>query len=227
MRNKRRRKLSAVAQQISKEPAGTIIVSNVVATAFFGVQIDLKEVAWQCHGDFNPDSFAAVSVRLQQPKTTALIFGSGRIVCTGSSSEESAVEAIHQYYRMIKAVAPTAMCVNIRIQNIVSTASLHRSVDIEEMYKRFQISSTYDPELFPGIRIVIEPTHENATLRALLFSSGNCVITGAKNRNEIASGWTQIQEVAKPFLLDRLTSDEVEPSFDPEKIDLVQYGLAE
>lgn len=34
--------------------------------------------------------FAAVIMRIREPKTTALIFSSGKVVCTGAKSEENA-----------------------------------------------------------------------------------------------------------------------------------------
>jgi len=209
--NRRKRKISSVGKAIAagaRVDPSLVIMSNVVATASFGVEIDLREVAWECHGEFNPDSFAAVSLRLHKPRTTALVFGSGRIVCTGASSEASAVEAVHRYYAMVQKVVKNAMCINIRIQNIVSTGSHGRCINIPEMYKHFQLSSTYDPELFPGIRVLIKTGQDKAgaegratQLRALLFGSGNSVLTGAKSRQEIADGWRELRSVVEPFLI--------------------------
>ena len=98
------------------------------------------------------------------------------------------------------------MCLNIRIQNIVSAGSHGHKIFIPEIYKKYQLLSTYDPELFPGIRIVIQPPNatdvqgKQLSLRALVFTSGNCVLTGAKTREEITSGWSVVQSVVRPFL---------------------------
>lgn len=35
-----------------------------------------------------PQRFAAVIMRIREPKTTALIFASGKMVCTGAKSEQ-------------------------------------------------------------------------------------------------------------------------------------------
>jgi transcription initiation factor TFIID TATA-box-binding protein len=38
--------------------------------------------------EFRPKRFAAAIMRIREPKTTALIFKSGKMVCTGAKSEE-------------------------------------------------------------------------------------------------------------------------------------------
>ena len=56
----------------------TVVIHNVVATANFGCDLDLQRIAWRYHGEYNPSTFAAVQLRLPQPRTTALVFGSGK-----------------------------------------------------------------------------------------------------------------------------------------------------
>lgn len=51
--------------------------------------LDLRTIAMKCrNAEFNPRRFAAVIIRIRDPKTTALIFKSGRMVITGAKSEE-------------------------------------------------------------------------------------------------------------------------------------------
>jgi TATA-box binding protein (TBP) (component of TFIID and TFIIIB) len=68
------------------------------------------------YGEFNPLSFAAAKFRLKTPSTTALMFASGKIVCTGAPSEDSAHEAIMKYFRMVHSVVPSAVCLDICIE---------------------------------------------------------------------------------------------------------------
>lgn len=62
---------------------GSVTIHNVVATVSFQTQLDLPRIAWEYHGEYNPSAFAAVQLRLPDPRTTALIFSSGKMVCTG------------------------------------------------------------------------------------------------------------------------------------------------
>jgi hypothetical protein len=51
--------------------------------------LDLKKIALQArNAEYNPKRFAAVIMRIRDPKTTALIFASGKMVCTGAKSED-------------------------------------------------------------------------------------------------------------------------------------------
>lgn len=43
-------------------------------------------------------------MRIRDPKTTALIFSSGKMVCTGAKSEELSRDAARKYAKAIKKV---------------------------------------------------------------------------------------------------------------------------
>jgi transcription initiation factor TFIID TATA-box-binding protein len=54
--------------------------------------------------EYKPKRFAAAIMRIRDPKTTALIFASGKMVCTGAKSEEMSETASKQYAKTIKKV---------------------------------------------------------------------------------------------------------------------------
>jgi transcription initiation factor TFIID TATA-box-binding protein len=62
---------------------GVVVIHNVVSTMSFQTKLDLPLIAWTYNGEYNPSAFAAVQLRLPDPRTTALIFSSGKMVCTG------------------------------------------------------------------------------------------------------------------------------------------------
>ncbi len=41
-------------------------------------------------------------MRIRSPRTTALIFSSGKMVCTGAKSEEDSIQAARRYARVIQ-----------------------------------------------------------------------------------------------------------------------------
>jgi transcription initiation factor TFIID TATA-box-binding protein len=62
-------------------------IQNVVGTVNLGCKLDLKEITWKGKAtEYNPNRFAAVIMRLRNPKTTGLIFSSGKMVITGARS---------------------------------------------------------------------------------------------------------------------------------------------
>lgn len=54
-------------------------IQNVVSTVNLECNLELKQIALKCrNAEYNPKRFAAVIMRIRQPKTTALIFASGK-----------------------------------------------------------------------------------------------------------------------------------------------------
>ena len=60
----------------------------------------------------DPKRFAAVIMRIREPKTTALIFASGKMVVTGAKSEDDSKLASRKYARIIQKLgkAPLLIC---------------------------------------------------------------------------------------------------------------------
>ena len=54
------------------------------------------------NAEYNPKRFAAVIMRIREPRTTALIFSSGKMVCTGAKSEEDSRLAARKYARIVQ-----------------------------------------------------------------------------------------------------------------------------
>jgi len=62
-----------------------LLYRNIVCTVNLGCKLDLKKIALHArNAEYNPKRFAAVIMRIRDPRTTALIFSSGKMVCTGA-----------------------------------------------------------------------------------------------------------------------------------------------
>lgn len=60
-----------------------------------GCHLNLKKIALAArNSEYNPKRFAALIMRIRQPRTTALIFSSGKMVCTGAKSEAEVIVMI-------------------------------------------------------------------------------------------------------------------------------------
>jgi transcription initiation factor TFIID TATA-box-binding protein len=187
-----------------------------VATAFFGCTLDLQEIAWNLFAEFDPHSFAAAKLRLVEPQATALLFASGKIVCTGAPSEESARVAVTKIYQLVSShMAPgTTSLLDVKIENIVGTAYLGHSLSLRRAYEWMResgdVTVMWSPELFPGMRFEIKRwakqhaersgcTHQAPTTKILAFQDGNVVITGGKNRTDLSISWSTIRDLLAPF----------------------------
>ena len=73
-------------------------IENVVASTSLGEELDLKAIARALGGaEYEPEQFPGLVYRIDEPKVVVLLFGSGKLVCTGArkpSDVEKAVEKI-------------------------------------------------------------------------------------------------------------------------------------
>lgn len=80
-------------------------LQNIVSTANLGCALDLRQIAMNArNAEYNPKRFAAVIMRIRNPKTTALIFTSGKMVCTGAKSETESKTAARKYAKAIRKI---------------------------------------------------------------------------------------------------------------------------
>ena len=169
---------------------GTVpVLQNVVATVNLGCKLDLKYIALHArNAEYNPKRFAAVIMRIKDPKTTALIFASGKMVVTGAKSEKASRIASQRYAKIINKLGFTANFTEFKIQNIVSSCDLRFCIKLEDLSLAHSNYCSYEPELFPGlIYRMVKPK-----IVLLIFVSGKIVLTGAKVREDIYQAFQNI-----------------------------------
>ncbi len=160
----------------------SINIENVVASATLKQRVDLNAVVKGYPGvEYRPEQFPGLVFRLKRPKTATLIFNSGKMVCTGAKSEKEARRAV---MRVIKELKKSGIIIiskpELKIQNIVASASLGGVIDLEKSAYTLE-KTMYEPEQFPGlIYRMAEPK-----VVILLFASGKLVCTGAKREQDV------------------------------------------
>ncbi|KAI4168763.1 MAG: hypothetical protein LQ343_006145 [Gyalolechia ehrenbergii] len=171
-------------------------LQNIVATVNLDCRLDLKTIALHArNAEYNPKRFAAVIMRIREPKTTALIFASGKMVVTGAKSEDDSKLASRKYARIIQKLGFNAKFTDFKIQNIVGSCDIKFPIRLEGLASRHHNFSSYEPELFPGlIYRMIKPK-----IVLLIFVSGKIVLTGAKVREEIYQAFEMIYPVLSDF----------------------------
>lgn len=171
-------------------------LQNIVSTVNLGCKLDLKTIALRArNAEYNPKRFAAVIMRIREPRTTALIFSSGKMVCTGAKSEEQSRLAARKYARVVQKLGFPAKFLDFKIQNMVGSCDVKFPIRLEGLVLTHQQFSSYEPELFPGlIYRMIKPR-----IVLLIFVSGKVVLTGAKVRGEIYEAFENIYPILKGF----------------------------
>lgn len=183
-----------VEQKETEEPKPTINIENIVATVSLDQPLDLYAIERAIPSvEYNPEQFPGLVYRLEEPRVTALIFKSGKMVVTGAKSTQQLIEAVKKIVRNLKKHG--IMIVGrpkVQIQNIVASANLHICVDLERAALTLE-NSMYEPEQFPGL---IHKMDEPKVV-LLIFSSGKMVITGAKREEEVYEAVKRIYEKLK------------------------------
>ncbi|KAE9553906.1 hypothetical protein FO519_002895 [Halicephalobus sp. NKZ332] len=171
-------------------------LQNIVSTVNLGVQLDLKKIALHArNAEYNPKRFAAVIMRIRDPRTTALIFSSGKMVCTGAKSEDASRLAARKYARIVQKLGFKAKFTEFKIQNMVGSCDVKFPIQLEGLCITHSQFSAYEPELFPGlIYRMVQPR-----VVLLIFVSGKVVITGAKYKKDIDEAFKQIYPILKGF----------------------------
>ncbi|QLK26409.1 TATA-box-binding protein [Natrinema zhouii] len=161
------------------DPKESINIENVVASTGIEQELDLQSVAMDLEGaDYDPEQFPGLVYRTQDPKSAALIFRSGKIVCTGANSTDAVHESLEIVFDKLRELnIPVAEDPEIIVQNIVSSADLGRTLNLNAIAIGLGLENIeYEPEQFPGLVYRLDEPE----VVALLFGSGKLVITGGK-----------------------------------------------
>ena len=154
-----------------------INIQNIVASVSLNQKIDLQKIVEKFpQTEYNPSVFPGLVFRLKKPKTATLIFGTGKMVCTGAKSEKESRSAVEKVVKELRGegIQITEKPI-VNIQNIVASAELGGEIDLESLvYKLSKVM--YEPEQFPGaVYRMDEPK-----VVFLIFSAGKLVCVGAK-----------------------------------------------
>lgn len=174
----------------------SISIENVVASASLDQKIDLLAIMKVFRNvEYRPKQFPGLVFRLKRPKTATLIFGSGKMVCTGAKSEKMAKRAVNKVVRELKNNGIIILGKpKIVIQNIVASANLHGKIDLETAADIME-NVMYEPEQFPGLiyRMGVPK------VVMLLFASGKLVCTGAKHEDMVKEAVEKLHEILQDY----------------------------
>jgi len=80
-----------------------IKIENVVASASLGVPVKLEKLVANLDGvEYEPEQFPGLVYRIGDPRVTFLLFGSGKIICTGGRSINDVKRAVSKADKKLK-----------------------------------------------------------------------------------------------------------------------------
>ncbi len=172
----------AKTKQKESSKKRSIEVVNIVVSASLGHDIPLEKMASKLSNtEYNPEQFPGLVIRIKDPKTSALIFSSGKIVCTGARSMRKVEESIRKIIKSLEKINVRIKHMpEITVQNIVASGDIGMDLNLNVLAMKLP-NTEYEPEQFPGL--VYKLPHSKATF--LLFSNGKIVCTGTKSEKEV------------------------------------------
>ncbi|MBR9707451.1 MAG: TATA-box-binding protein, partial [Candidatus Diapherotrites archaeon] len=128
-------------------------IVNMVASSELKVNLDLVELVTNLPNvEFEPEQFPGAIVRLQEPHSTLLVFGNGKIVCTGANNEETIGKAISTFMELLNKAFPDLNLKGTRpfeVSNMVASSQVNRIIDLYNLALASD-QVEYEAEQFPG-----------------------------------------------------------------------------
>lgn len=155
---------------------------NIVASTSLEHDIPLIKLAETLpNTEYNPEQFPGLVMRIKDPKTSALIFSSGKVVCTGARSMTKVKESVNQIIKNLEKIGiKIKIKPQIKIQNLVASGGVGMDLNLNSLAVNLG-NTEYEPEQFPGLVYKLPGTR--ATF--LLFSNGKIVCTGTRSETKL------------------------------------------
>ena len=157
-------------------------IVNIVASTSLEHDIPLIKLAEKLpNTEYNPEQFPGLVMRIKEPKTSALIFGSGNVVGTGARSMLKLREAIKQIIKNVEKIGiKITVDPKVTVQNMVASGGIGMDLNLNMLAMELD-NTEYEPEQFPGLVYKLNGTR--ATF--LLFSNGKIVCTGTRSESKL------------------------------------------
>lgn len=160
-------------EQEEESPSINVVISNVVCSFAVRCHINLRKLATEAANVEYKVANGMVSMKLRKPYTTASIWSSGKITCTGATSEDESKVAARRISRILQRMGYRVKMANYRVVNVLGSCSLPFGINIRNFSEAYPRDASYEPELHPGATFRIKSP--KATLK--VFSTGSLTIT--------------------------------------------------
>ena len=184
-------------------------IVNVVSMVDLGCQLNLSDIAKSCkNSEYNPVRLNAVIMRIKEPKSVALIFNSGKMVCAGAKNEADSKTAARKFAKTVKKLVNEVIFKNFRIINMVATCDFKFRVHLTKLNseisyklrktlnsKELEKKISYEPQIFPGLIYHMD----KPKLAVLIFSSGKVNFVGIKKKDDAFEALKNIQPIIQKY----------------------------
>jgi len=154
-------------------------IVNVVASTKIDRTIDIELLSTRLkQAEYNPEIWCGLTWRRSNPKSTIIMFSTGKVSSVGTRSEKDAKIAIRKAVQAIPELSNARYNEPV-IANLVATADvgLQKKLDFDLLSSKIK-PSTYEPDQFPAM------LYRSKHGTFLIFSSGKISLVGAKSEQQ-------------------------------------------
>lgn len=191
-------------KQMEEDPSPEIdiVINNVVCSFSVRCHLNLKQIATQgANVEYRKEN-GMVTMKLRRPYTTASVWSSGKITCTGATSEDNAKIAARRFARCLQKLGFNVHFNNFRVVNVLGTCSMPFGIRINAFSAKYPKEAEYEPEIHPGVTYRLK--EPKATLK--IFSTGSITVT-APCVSSIAGAIEHIYPLVYEFKKERTKED--------------------
>ncbi|XP_025903991.1 TATA box-binding protein-like protein 1 isoform X1 [Nothoprocta perdicaria] len=150
-----------------------ILITNVVCVFRTRCHLNLRKIALEGANVIYKRDVGKVLMKLRKPRITATIWSSGKVICTGATSEEEAKFGARRLARSLQKLGFQVIFTDFKVVNVLAVCNMPFEIRLPEFTKNNRPHASYEPELHPAVCYRIK------TLRATLqiFSTGSITVT--------------------------------------------------
>ncbi|XP_076675359.1 TATA box binding protein-related factor 2 [Andrena cerasifolii] len=192
-----------------------IVINNVVCSFSVRCHLNLREIALNGSNVEYRRENGMITMKLRRPYTTASIWSSGKVTCTGATSEVQAKIAARRFARSLQKLGFKVRFNNYRVVNVLGTCCMPFAIKITSFSMYHKENADYEPELHPGVTYKLK--EPKATLK--IFSTGSVTVT-APNVAAVQAAIEYIYPLVYEFRKERTAEDELALSTKKRRLGL-------
>jgi len=169
-----------------------LVVENMVVSAELNQSLDLKEInALFPETTFDQRDHPVIVFHYQDPSRVVLMTTNGKLLCTGSKTEEDAFAALKDTVDALKEkdLIKKSTSISPKQESIIVSKNLNVSIPLTSIQTNLSFDQCiYHPSEKPWLEY--HQTHYSM----LLFSSGNIICTGKLSMDESKDAFKKIED---------------------------------
>lgn len=170
-----------------------LIVENLILSVQLHQPLELEKInTIFSDSSFEPEQLPAVVVHYHNPSRAVFITTQGKMVCTGSKTEDDAVQALNHTAKKLKEneYIKESTQINPCLESIVVSKKLNVSLPLASLQTKLPSHKcTYQPSIHPWL----EYQEEGYSL--LIFCTGDIICTGKLTLEESKEAYNKIEDV--------------------------------